>query len=206
VQKLETILKQKLQNAERVAVLGIGSDLRGDDVAGILAAQQIEKTTKTSSRNKICHSERSEESLASSRQTLRAVYSEHSERAQGDNFNKTAPPEVRVFIGETAPENLTGEIKRFQPTHLIIIDSADLDTEPGQIRLLNPEEIGGTSFCTHSLPIKVMVDYLLQSLKFEVITIGIQPGALAIGAKPSKQIIQAAKRLSETIVNLLIAK
>jgi len=166
VQNLETILKQKLENANRIAVLGIGSDLRGDDVVGILAAQQIEKSIK----------------------------------------NKTTPPQVQVFIGETAPENLTGEIKRFNPTLMIIIDSADLDTEPGQIRVLNVEEIGGTSFCTHSLPIKVMVDYLLQSLKFEVITIGVQPKTLAVGAKPSKQIIQVAKRLSETIVKLLIAK
>jgi hydrogenase 3 maturation protease len=159
-------LKQKLENAKRVAILGIGSDLRGDDVAGILTAQQIEKAIKS----------------------------------------KTTPPQVRVFIGETAPENLTGEIKRFQPTHLIIIDSADLDTEPGHIKVLNVEEIGGTSFCTHSLPIKVMVDYLLQSLKFEVITIGIQPKTLAVGAKPTKEVVAAAKHLAETITKLLTNK
>jgi hydrogenase 3 maturation protease len=163
VQNLETILKKKLENATRVAVLGIGSELRGDDVAGILAAQQIEKIIA----------------------------------------RKNTPPEVRVFIGETAPENLTGEIKKFQPTHLIIIDSADLDAEPGCIRLLNPDEIGGTSFCTHSLPIKVLTDYLLQSFNFQVITIGIQPGILAFGAKPSKELVQAVKRLSATITELL---
>jgi hydrogenase 3 maturation protease len=166
VSDILNVLKQKLENAVRIAVLGIGSDLRGDDVAGVLVAQQIEKSIK----------------------------------------NKTTPPHVQVFIGETAPENLTGEIKRFEPTHLLIIDSADLDTEPGQIRVLNPEEIGGTSFCTHSLPIKVMVDYLLQSLKFEVITIGIQPKTLAVGAKPSKEVLASAKKLSSTITKLLTNK
>jgi hydrogenase 3 maturation protease len=162
VQTLETILKPKLENARRVAILGIGSDLRGDDVAGILTAQQIEK--------KIA--------------------------------KQTTSSEVRVFIGETAPENLTGEIKKYQPTHLIIIDSAEFGAKPGTIKLLNPDEIGGTSFCTHSLPLKVMTDYLLQSFKFEVITIGIQPGTLAFGAKPSKEIVEAAKRISTTIAKL----
>ena len=160
---LETILKNKLENAKRVAILGIGSDLRGDDAAGILAARQIEKTIK----------------------------------------NKTISPDVRVFIGETAPENLTGEIKRYQPTHLIIIDSADLDTKPGEIQIINPEDIGGTSFCTHMLPTKIMVDYLMQSLKFKVITIGIQPKTLALGGKPSKQVIASVKKLSSTIVKIL---
>jgi hydrogenase 3 maturation protease len=163
VQTPEATLKQKLENTRRVAVLGIGSELRGDDAAGILTAKQIEKII------------------------------------EGKNIR----PEVQVFIGETAPENLTGEIKKFQPTHLVIIDSADLDSEPGDIRVLNPDEIGGASFCTHSLPIKVMTDYLLLSFDCQVITIGIQPKTLAVGARPSKQVIQAAKQLSATIAKLL---
>ena len=164
MQPLEPTLKQELENAKRVAVLGIGSDLRGDDVAGILTARQIEK--------KIA--------------------------------GKSTSPEVRVFIGETAPENLTGEIKRFQPTHLIIIDAAELNALPGHIEILNLDTISGATFCTHSLPVKVMTDYLLQSFKFQVITIGIQPGTLVVGAKPSKETVAAAKLLSTTIGKLLI--
>ena len=163
MQTLAAILKQKLENAVRVAVLGVGSDLRGDDVAGILTARHIEKITK----------------------------------------QKTSSPDVQVFIGDTAPENLTGEIKKFQPTHLIIIDSADLDAEPGHIKVLNLDDIGGTSFCTHSLPLKVMTDYLLRSFNFQVIPIGIQPKTLTVGARPSKQIVQAARQLSTTIAKLL---
>jgi hydrogenase 3 maturation protease len=162
VQNLETILKNKLQNARRVAVLGIGSELRGDDIAGLLAAQQIEKTIA----------------------------------------KQTTSPEVRVFIGETAPENLTGEIKRFKPTHLIIIDAADLNKEPGHIEIMEPEAIGGTSFCTHSLPIKVMTDYLLQSFYCQVITIGIQPKTLTFGSQPTKEVVAAAKHLAEEIAAL----
>lgn len=157
------ILKQKLNNARRVAILGIGSELRGDDIAGLLVARQIEKTIT----------------------------------------KQTTSPEVRVFIGETAPENLTGEIKKFQPTHLIIIDAAELNKEPGHIEIMEPGTIGGTSFCTHSLPIKVMVDYMLESFKFEAILIGIQPKTLVFGAQPTKEVVAAAKHLADTISILL---
>ena len=157
------ILKQKLENAKRVAVLGIGSELRGDDIAGLLAAQQIEKTIT----------------------------------------EQTTLPEVRVFIGETAPENLTGEIKKFQPTHLIIIDAAELNKEPGHIEIMEPETIGGTSFCTHSLPLKIIIGYLLESFKFQAIIIGIQPKTLTFGAQPTKEVVAAAKRIAKTITKLL---
>jgi hydrogenase 3 maturation protease len=112
--------------------------------------------------------------------------------------------EVRVFIGDTAPENLTGEIKRFQPTHLIIIDSADFDAKPGEIRFIDINDIGGTSFCTHMLPTSVLTDYLLKSFKFEVVTIGIQPKSLLFGAKPSKETLAATKQLSSILGKLLI--
>ncbi len=162
----EKILKQKLNNARRVAVLGVGSELRGDDVAGILVAQQIEKTIT----------------------------------------KQTTSPEVRVFIGETAPENLTGEIKKFQPTHLIIIDAAELNKEPGHIEIMEPETIGGTSFCTHSLPLKVIIGYLLESFKFQAIIIGIQPKTITFGAQPTKEVIAAAKHIAKAITKLLTNK
>jgi hydrogenase 3 maturation protease len=159
-------------------VLGVGSELRGDDVAGILAAQQIEKNT--------------------AKQTTSA----HSTRPDKSGLAQ-GKPEVRVFIGETAPENLTGEIKRFQPTHLLIIDAADLNKEPGHIEIMEPDTISGISFCTHSLPLKVIIGYLLESFKFQAIIIGIQPKTLVFGAQPTKEVVAAAKHLAETIAKLL---
>ena len=156
-------LKKKLHNAQRVAVLGVGSELRGDDVAGLLVAQQIGKTI-------------AEQNTSS---------------------------EVRVFIGETAPENLTGEIKKFQPTHLIIIDAAELNKKPGHIEIMEPETIGGTSFCTHSLPLKIVIGYLLESFKFQAIIIGIQPKTLTFGAQPTKEVVAAAKNIAKAITKLL---
>jgi hydrogenase 3 maturation protease len=166
MQNLTRILRQKLDNASKVAVLGVGSDLRGDDVAGITAVQQIEKTIK----------------------------------------QKLSPPEVKFFIGATAPENLTGEIKKFQPSHLIIIDSVHSNVPPGRITVMKPEETEGVSFFTHKLPIKLMIDYLLQFCNCRVIIIGIQPKDIAIGSPVSKEIGRAVKKISEAITKILIAR
>jgi hydrogenase 3 maturation protease len=166
VTPLQASLKQKLNNAARIAVLGVGSELRGDDIAGLLAARQIEQNSK----------------------------------------GKSVTPQLKVFIGETAPENLTGEIKQFSPTHLIIIDAAQLDKEPGHIEVMEPETIGGTSFCTHSLPLKIIIGYMLESFKFQAIIIGIQPKTLTFGAQPTKEVVAASKHLADTLAALLTSK
>ena len=108
---------------------------------------------------------------------------------------------MEVFLGGTAPENLTGEIRRFNPTHLVIIDAADLNSEPGTITLMDPDSIGGTTFCTHSLPLKVMIDYLLDSFPCHVTIIGIQPKSLEVGASVSKEVLDAVESLAAMLLD-----
>lgn len=161
--KAQKKLSQKLKGAERIAVLGIGSDLRGDDIAGISAAEQTEKILKS----------------------------------------KKVNPQVKFFIGATAPENLTGEIKKFQPTHLLIIDSVYSKAKPGEIIVMEPGEMENVTFFTHKLPIKIMVDYLLGFFKYSVLIIGIQPKNINVGGSISKEVGAAVKKLSETIADII---
>ena len=166
MKKLASVLKRKLDGARKVAILGVGSDIRGDDAAGIIVAQLIKKITA----------------------------------------KKKSKKKVKVFLGQTAPENLTGEIKKFNPSHLLIIDSADLGGRPGKVAAIDPENIGGISFCTHSLPIKVMTDYLQQSCPgLQVIIIGIQPESLAVGSDISRDVARAVEKLAGTLAELLNA-
>jgi len=159
---LKTELKKRLNNAAKVAVLGVGSELRCDDVAGILIAKNLEKEIKNKENSKI-----------------------------------------KVFIGYTAPENLTSEIIKYNPTHIIIIDSADAGQKAGSIMLINYEEIGGMSFSTHKLPLKMLVDYLLQSLKSEIVMIGIQPKTLKFGECISKEVKKSIDQITKTILEII---
>ncbi|MFA5394273.1 MAG: hydrogenase 3 maturation endopeptidase HyCI [Candidatus Ratteibacteria bacterium] len=161
---LKTSLKNRLEDADRIAVLGIGSLLRADDAVGMLVAEKVEKNLKPTCRK----------------------------------------PEVKVFFGETAPENLTGEIKKFKPTHLIIIDSGDTGKDPGAITVIGPEEEIGVSFSTHQLPTGIMIDYLLKFIKCQVTVVVIQPKTLAFNQPLSKEAAGAVKALSSTLLQLLI--
>lgn len=164
MENLKKALKNRLRDARRIAVLGIGSELRGDDAAGILVVKRIEK------------------------------YRGRVDRQRG----------IRGFYGGTAPENITGEIKRFRPTHLIIIDSADTVGKAGAISLIEPEQESGVSFSTHRLPVKILIKYLLTSIDCKIILIGIKPKAIDFCCSVSKEVEKSAEYLADSIRGIFI--
>jgi hydrogenase 3 maturation protease len=155
---LKRTLSQWLRDAQRIAVLGIGSDLRADDGAGVLVAEALRKR-----KSRTC----------------------------------------KVFIGGTAPENLTGEIRKFQPTHLIIVDALEAGLAKGAVRVIDPKTVGGFSSSTHKMPMKVFTDYVSRSIGCEVIIVGIQPVTLEFNAPLSPEVLKAVKRVSDAIAGVL---
>jgi hydrogenase 3 maturation protease len=100
--------------------------------------------------------------------------------------NKTRT--VRVYIGNTAPENFTGEIRRFKPDRLIIVDAADLGEKPGSVMRIDPEVIGGVTFSSHTLPLKILADYIRKEVGCEIIVYGIQPLHIEYCANISEEV------------------
>lgn len=167
MQNLRKLLKQKLLKTNRLAVLGIGSELRGDDFAGFLVIQELDQLLK----------------------------------------NTPSRIPVSTFWGETAPENLTGEIKKFEPSDFIIVDCADIGKKPGEAALIDPnQETSGTSFTTHRLPIAIMIHYFQQSFKCRSLIIGIQPEHLEICKSPSQKVRKAAKEVAALLFELTSGK
>ena len=98
---------------------------------------------------------------------------------------------------------MTGEVKKFKPTHVLIVDAADLGAKPGSAELIDFHKTGGVTFSTHQLPMNILSSYLSQELSCEVILLGIQPKSLEFGSKPSKEIKAAVNRISSIIRKLL---
>lgn len=154
-------LRPHLADAERVAILGIGSSLRGDDAAGLLTAAAFRTAWRATRRG----------------------------------------PRVRVFLGETAPENLTGEIKRFAPTHLVILDAADFGASPGAMGIIAMDDpTANASLSTHSLPVRTIADYLNRFFPCHCVVLGTQPAACAFGAAPSAPVQKAARAVARRLV------
>jgi hydrogenase 3 maturation protease len=159
--RLKTILKNRLKDAGKIAVLGVGSELRGDDAAGLVVAKSL------------------------------ATY-----------IKKRKIKSVKVFLGQTSPENLTGQIKKFNPTHLIIIDSADFHQKAGAARIIDTGRERGVSFSTHSLPICIIKDYLYKSIGCETIVIGIQPQSLGFCSALSHKVQKSVEILSAEMADV----
>lgn len=120
-------------------------------------------------------------------------------------LNRSWPekPSMRVLFGETAPENLTGEIRSHNPTHLLVIDAIDSDGVNDTMTLMELPEaeqaIAGTSFSTHILPLTVMLRYMRQSMDCRIMVLGIPIGSAHFGARPSVQVRARVKRVAEAI-------
>ena len=90
---------------------------------------------------------------------------------------KNLKPKLDVFLveGETAPHTFINEVYEWKPTHLILLDSADLKKSPGTIEFILKEEMHLYSISSHSMSKNLLLDFLYASLlELEIIIIGIQ--------------------------------
>ncbi len=159
---LKQHLKDKLSGAAKVVILGIGSELCGDDSAGMVLVRELEKSVRPDKGG----------------------------------------PEVLFLAGSTAPENFTGDIKKFRPTHLVMVDCADMGIKPGEAIILDPDEAGGISFSTHRMPLSIMIRYLRIFIDCEMILIGIQPRSLKFGSGLSREAEEAVSCLTGALCGI----
>jgi hydrogenase 3 maturation protease len=114
-----------------------------------------------------------------------------------------APSErLGAFVGSSAPENLTGAIAAFRPSHLVLVDAAELGLAPGEMQLIDPRAIAGTSFSTHMLPLRIILDYLAESVGCEVVVVGIQPEGTGFLAELSEPVRARVELVVETLLSI----
>ena len=164
MQPLKKELKVRVKGAKRIAVLGIGSPLRGDDVLGLLIIEELKKALI--------------------------------------KVKKTLP--LKLFSCGSIPENYTGEIKKFKPSHFLIVDAVDTGKKAGKISIIDAKKRSAdVSFSTHRLPIKMLIDYLSHYLDCQIISIGIQPKSIEFGIPLSKEVEKNIKKVSFLIKEVL---
>jgi hydrogenase 3 maturation protease len=158
---LRQLLQQPTSNSgkpHRIAVLGVGNEMRSDDAAGILIARALSRRE--------C-----------------ATHDDH----------------LLIVEAGHAPENRTGELRRFAPDLVIIIDAADMGGKPGTIQWIPEESIDGMSASTHSLPLSMLARYLVLDLHCTVKLLGIQPVSNDVGGKVGPQVLRAVDEIVEEL-------
>lgn len=167
-------ISKEIKRAERLFVLGVGNRRRGDDAAGSLCVRLLKKEIAQ-------RKPRADASPAESSLLLRTS-------------RKGAPLELEVLDAGETPESVTGLIRDFQPTHVLVVDAAVGGHRPGTIFLIDKKKIRQEDISTHRLPLFHLVRYLEESIGCRVILVGIEPQESAWG-KPVSATVRAAVSL-----------
>lgn len=147
------------RDMSKVVVVGIGSELRGDDAAGVLVTRNLRKRVKSQN--------------------------------------------VLIIDAGVAPESFTSQIRKFKPSHVILIDAADFGAEPGAVIFADSSAAIGQSISTHRLPLSVLSDYLRNQTSAKVFIVGIQPSEAEMGSKMSEKVMGAVGEVTEALAKKL---
>lgn len=153
----------------RVAVVGIGHELRGDDAAGV-AVVRVLKTRLRDQRTR-----------------------------SGRPASRAPQPIVLVIDGGPAPENHTATLRRFAPDVILFVDSAEMGVRPGSVRRLRQEAVSGVTASTHTLPVSVLAEYLERETNCVLTLVGIQPARNGLGDPLSPLVAAAVERVARSL-------
>jgi hydrogenase 3 maturation protease len=102
--------------------------------------------------------------------------------ALGRLAGSSAHPRLKVFIAHEAPENFTGAVRDFRPSHVLVIDAAAAGFHPGSVFLVDPEAIPDEDISTHRTPLSTLAAYLERTVGCRVVILGIEPEDFTSGA------------------------
>lgn len=110
-----------------------------------------------------------------------------------------------LFIdAKTVPENFTGKIRKENPTHLIIVDACLMDSQPGDMKIVNKDDFAEIGISTHSMSLSFFVRYLEKDTDFKIIFVGFEPETMDWGAKPTPKVEKAAFEFIETLKGIIL--
>ncbi len=113
------------------------------------------------------------------------------------------PDKVKIIECGLAPENFIGEIIKFKPTHILLIDAAHLGDDPGEAKLIRPDKIQRTIFWTHKLPLYVLSNLIRRSIDAEIRLLGVQPKVLDLREGLSPELEEAKGKVAAIIIEAL---
>ncbi len=144
-----------------VAIIAVGSDLRGDDAFGIEVGRGLKA---------------------------------------GD-----LPEDVVVLEGGTAPENLAERVASASPLTVLVLDAAEFGGSPGELRLLDPGELGWGHVGTHAPSLELLSSYLEMRCGARMPLLACQPGRTGFASAMHEEVRAAARYAAELIRRALAA-
>ncbi|MHA2428997.1 MAG: hydrogenase maturation peptidase HycI [Candidatus Hermodarchaeia archaeon] len=112
------------------------------------------------------------------------------------------PSHIELINASTVPENFLSHLIESHPQLILLIDAALMQAEPGTIKLIDKETIGGVAFSSHQLPLTFFIEYLENNITTTILILGIQPYSDEFTQPISDSVQQAASEIITTLSQL----
>ena len=112
------------------------------------------------------------------------------------------PSHIELINASTVPENFLNHLIESHPQLILLIDAALMQAEPGTIKLIDKETIGGVAFSSHQLPLTFFIEYLENNITTTILILGIQPYTDEFTQPISNPVQQAASEIITTLSQL----
>jgi len=116
-----------------------------------------------------------------------------------------ADPRLCVASGGEAPENFTGAIRAFAPSHVLLLDAVDHGLAPGTAFVVDENAITMGDMTSHRLPLKLLMHFLAVTIPCRVILVGMQPRTLLPGKRLSAPVRRTVAPLAGFLAQALVS-
>ena len=113
---------------------------------------------------------------------------------------------LTILLGYETPENMTGEIRKFHPNLVLILDAARGQYKPGTVFLVEKKDIEDDGVSTHTISPGLLIAYLEETIGCKVMVLGIQPFTLGLGEKLSEPAKKSAAALAAYLANVFVGR
>ena len=111
---------------------------------------------------------------------------------------------LQVYEGHMMPEAFLKPACGHHPTHVVIVDAAELHIRPGEWRLISSDELTEGMFTTHAIPATEIAAEFDRRCAAQVIFVGIQPKIRETSLKLSTECQRAAQEIASIIQKIMI--
>jgi len=108
-------------------------------------------------------------------------------------------PYLLLIEAGVAPENFTGQLRKFKPDWVWLLDAAEMGESAGSIALLDWQKSQGVSAITHGLPPTLFARFVMEEFGSRIFLFGIQPELVEAYVDPSLCIQEAVYGLAESL-------
>jgi hydrogenase 3 maturation protease len=105
-------------------------------------------------------------------------------------------------VGEV-PESYFSRIFEFQADTIVFVDAANFGGAPGDLAVLEGDDMAGCSLSTHQMPINLFFRYIRRMSRSEIFALGIQPAQIDFGEPMSVLVEESVQALADLFQQLL---